>query len=135
MRALFFFLCSILCADAPRVRYEQKILTILDQRKWPQEEAWIEVQNPEHLVDLIQTHVIVGDAPIRAAAALTLARLAGQRPCRCKIDLTVQLFKKSFPGEPCLIADMDRILEALKGQGDLYRNVVETAEAIYKETI
>lgn len=132
--ALLFFCSSTLWGVSVRgVQYEKGTLQVLDQQKWPQTEEWIEVQTPEHLVALIQSHQVQGSQMISLAGLFSLAKLAEQRGCICRIKGAANLLKTSFPMETILTTYLDRVLAAVSEGANSHSAVIALAEAIYRE--
>lgn len=115
------------------LRHEENKLFILDQRKLPQEEQWVQCHNPFEMAEAIRTLAIRGAPLIGVAAALSLARYAEDAASSGELKEAALILRQARPTAINLMAAVDR---ACGGHTHLsVTSIVETAESIFDEDV
>jgi methylthioribose-1-phosphate isomerase len=109
---------------------EPGALRLLDQRLLPHEEAWVTVQDPEHMVELIKGLAVRGAPLIGVAAALAVAHHAARGASPEQLRAACARLRSARPTAVNLMAAVDRLLalEPLTAE-----RVISDAEAIFEE--
>ena len=104
--------------DSLSLRLEENKLFILDQQMLPDNEEWILVESPDHMIDIIKKLKVRGAPLIGVAAAMSLA-LWAQEPCNIEDFLKqAEALKDARPTAVNLMNAIDRLVEVAK-QTDL----------------
>jgi methylthioribose-1-phosphate isomerase len=106
-------------------------LEILDQRLLPDQEAWVEVRDHRHMVEIIKTLAVRGAPLIGVAAAMALAHAAsrGERDLRTvAADL-----RASRPTAVNLMWAIDRMLREASDLTEV--SLTRVAKAIFEEDV
>lgn len=115
--------------------YKDRTFFILDQRRLPVEETWMECSRADQVADAIKTLAVRGAPAIGIAAAygLALAAVSGGNALNEAADLLV----RSRPTAVNLEWAVKRVLAVANDHQskDLYTLVVAEAEAIWEEEI
>jgi methylthioribose-1-phosphate isomerase len=118
------------------LRVDEYKLKILDQQLLPFEEKWIEVQSPDHMVEIIQSLKVRGAPLIGVAAALSLATWACEkRPSEKEFLKEAEKLRASRPTAVNLMNALDRVVAAARGKENFYNEVYEKACEILEEDI
>ncbi|HEU4951011.1 MAG TPA: S-methyl-5-thioribose-1-phosphate isomerase [Holophagaceae bacterium] len=109
------------------LRYDGRILWVLDQTRLPQEEVWVDGSDPVHMVPLIRRLAVRGAPLIGVAAAASLACLA-ERGARPEIYEGARLaLRAARPTAVNLMWALDRMKDTA--------DPVAEAEAIFDEDV
>ena len=98
------------CLFALSLQFDKTGLRILDQRWLPDKEEWVHVQNPTHMVALIQSLAVRGAPLIGVAAALALADFAQRESDPVTLRATVHQLREARPTAVNLMWAMDRMV-------------------------
>ena len=110
-------------------------LSILDQQQLPGNEIWIEVENPDHMIEIIKNLKVRGAPLIGVAACLSLA-LWGQNQGDLKLfGKQADKLKKARPTAVNLMNNIDRILIAAKKSNKDPSVILDTAFKIFDEDV
>ena len=113
--------------------FENNTLRILDQRLLPDQEKWVVVESPDHMVMLIQGLAVRGAPLIGVSAALELARYAMHTPDTKQVQKAALQLREARPTAVNLMWAMDRMLrEAPKLDAE---TLLKTAKAIFDEDV
>ena len=96
------------------IQVKSNTLRILDQRRLPHEEVWIEVDSPLTLIPLIQSLAVRGAPLIGVSAAVSIGLLSINTPDSAEIIHWAGELRKARPTAVNLMNAMDRILAAAK---------------------
>jgi len=121
--------------DGFAIRYSNGDLTVLNQQKLPLEIEWIDVQNPDQMVEIITSLKVRGAPMIGIAAVLSLAQLTERGESRLGIEQAALLLKNSRPTAVNLAIYIQRVLKAMDESDDFRKAVLDTAKAIYYEDV
>lgn len=95
-------------------------LFVLDQQLLPFEEKWIEIESPEHMIEVIQKLKVRGAPLIGVAAALSLAVWSQKNnPTSQEFLQTVKALRNARPTAVNLMNAIDRVLAKTKQGVDL----------------
>jgi len=116
------------------LRYEDHRLYILDQRNLPHREDWVAVENPDHMVALIQGLAVRGAPLIGVSAALALAQFAMEKPRKLEqLQKVILQLREARPTAVNLMWAMDRMSREVPG-GEA-EQVERVAERIFLEDV
>ncbi len=110
------------------LRYDGKVLSVLDQRQLPLKEVWVEVTSVDHMVQLIKQLSVRGAPLIGVAAAVSLGQLAETDTDPEHLRLAASKLRNARPTAVNLMHAIDRMLNAIPA-------LVEEAEAIFDEDV
>src|SRR3990167_7857382 len=116
------------------LRVQNNVVTILDQQKLPHEEAWIDCQSPEHMVELIRSLKVRGAPLIGIAAAMALAQYAKAGADFYQIKEAAKQLRAARPTAVNLMHCIDRQLTALEETRNPH-SVVTIAEELFYEDV
>jgi methylthioribose-1-phosphate isomerase len=110
------------------LRWNGRSLSLLDQRRLPAEEIWLDYLDAPAVAEAIRTMVVRGAPAIGVAAAfgMALAALGGR-----DLDEAAEVLKRSRPTAVNLAWAVDR----MRAAGDDAARLVEEAEAIFREDV
>lgn len=94
------------------LRLNNNQLSILDQQLLPDQEVWVDVKNPDHMVEIIQSLKVRGAPLIGVAAALSLALWNQENSDRDQFLKQAQKLRESRPTAVNLMNALDRMLQA-----------------------
>ncbi len=114
--------------------FNGKSFLILDQTLLPQQEKWLECNNVQSLVEIIDRLAIRGAPAIGIAAAILLALLAERGCSREDLVLKAATLRASRPTAVNLGHYLDKLTEKIPSD-DYPDSVVRVAEEIYQEDI
>ena len=119
------------------LRWNGKVLSLLDQRLLPREEKWIECRTASEVADAIRTMVVRGAPAIGVSAAFGMA-MAAQRGD--DLQQAADELKRSRPTAVNLAWAVDRILEcggraAAMESGSIAAALQNEAETILREDV
>jgi len=126
---------SLGALDSPSIHYEKGSLSILDQQLLPGKEVWVQVDSPEHMVDIIRALKVRGAPLIGVSAALSLAQIAERGATVLEIEEKAKLLKSARPTAVNLATCIDRVLNAMRKSDQPQRAVVAEAQAIFLEDV
>jgi methylthioribose-1-phosphate isomerase len=110
------------------LRVEGNTLLILDQTRLPEEENWVTVESPEHMVAIIKDLKVRGAPLIGVAAAVSLANFAQKTNANSSEVMTAATaLRNSRPTAVNLMNALDRMLKS--------KNLTETATEIFYEDV
>ena len=99
------------------IRYAEKRLFILDQRKLPHREEWIECFSIEDMAECIRTLAVRGAPLIGVAAALSLLQLA-EKDCSFEnLSEAAEVLKRSRPTAVNLFFAIGEVISATRTKG------------------
>lgn len=114
--------------------YKDHQLWILDQRKLPHQESWNRIENPQQMIEAIQTLQVRGAPLIGVAAAITLADFAFSGASYNEILESQKALSLARPTAVNLMLAMKRMFQDLPKQN--YSSLlVERAEEIFDEDV
>ncbi len=114
--------------DSTALRYDGKVLWVLDQRALPLKEAWISCESIEHMVLLIQQLSVRGAPLIGVAAALALGQFAESGASAALLRVAAIKLRNSRPTAVNLMYAIDRLLGNMA-------DIPKTAEKIFEEDV
>lgn len=95
---------------ATAIRYDNKMIDVLDQHKLPHEEVWIKSHTPQDMVEIIRSLKVRGAPLIGLAAILSLAQLTENGASLNELIEAAELLKKARPTAVNLAACIDRVM-------------------------
>jgi methylthioribose-1-phosphate isomerase len=111
-------------------------LRVLDQRLLPDQEVWVDVKNPEHMVELIQGLAVRGAPLIGVAAALELACYAMSLKSSYSKNLVAEAAQKLRDARPTAVNLLWAIDRMLSHNPDLNPDsLFQTAVKIFEEDV
>lgn len=114
---------------------EGGVLRILDQRYLPDEERWVEVRDPDHAVEIIQSLAVRGAPLIGVFAAIALGIFASKQG-RTDVDLIRQTAAKLREARPTAVNLLWAIDRMLKENPNCDANgLMATAIEIFNEDV
>ncbi len=117
------------------LRLQNGKLSILDQQQLPGNEVWIEVENPDHMIQIIKELKIRGAPLIGVAACLSLALWSQNQENRKLFESQADKLKKARPTAVNLMNNIDRILIAAKKSSGDPSIILDTAFEIFDEDV
>ncbi|MBS0636817.1 MAG: S-methyl-5-thioribose-1-phosphate isomerase [Verrucomicrobia bacterium] len=131
--ALLFVTSPLFSAlESPSIRYNDGKLSILDQQLLPGTVEWVEVQSPEHMVEIIKALKVRGAPLIGVSAALALAQHAESGASTTELKEKAELLRAARPTAVNLAACIDRVLVSLQQSPEA---LIEEAKAIFLEDV
>lgn len=118
--------------DALSIRTRGGRLWLLDQRRLPQEERWIEASDPRDCAAAIQSLAVRGAPAIGVAAALSLACFAASGAGIEALNNAADLLRAARPTAVNLMAAVDRVRSVIPQGADA---VIAAAEALFDEDV
>ncbi len=116
------------------LKYEKNQLWILDQQLLPQQEQWIAVESPKHMVDIIKALKVRGAPLIGVAAAASLADWTQKTaPAIAEYKATALMLRESRPTAVNLMNAIDRMIPIYDGSNA--PAVITEAQAIFDEDV
>ncbi len=119
---------------ASSIKYQQGVLTVLDQYLLPHQQYWHVCKNVETMKELILTLKIRGAPLIGLGASLLIAHLAEQGMSQSELAIAIDELEATRPTAVNLMHCMAKLREALT-KTDFVAAVVTTAEQLFKEDI
>jgi methylthioribose-1-phosphate isomerase len=115
------------------LRYRPDYFEVLDQRKLPHEERWVQVTSPEDMILLIKTLAVRGAPLIGVAAALALGRYAAGGASVEDVERAAASLREARPTAVNLMHAIDRLVRVLGKRGP--KALLPEAEAIFQEDV
>ena len=109
---------------------EGKLLRLLDQRRLPEEESWLELDRPETVADAIRDMAVRGAPAIGVAAGYGAAfsmRSGGGRPAADRFEAARTLLAATRPTAVNLFAALDRMAAAFATAAQRPEEQIEAA--------
>ena len=97
--------------------YIDNQLSILDQRKLPQVEEWINIHSPDHMGEIIKTLAVRGAPLIGVAAALALAQFACHTPDEVAMMAAARKLQNVRPTAVNLKYCVNEVIQAWRENG------------------
>ncbi len=110
-------------------------LAILDQQLLPDQEVWIVVESPDHMVEIIKNLKVRGAPLIGVAAALSLAFWAQADVTSEAYRAEAEKLRASRPTAVNLMNALDRMLEVAKSSDMDKATILQTAMQICREDV
>ena len=114
--------------------YDGVTLFILDQTQLPHEENWLECNDVETLIAMIQCLAIRGAPAIGISASILVALLAEKGISRQELVAETQKLLSARPTAVNLRNNLEHVLLAMKND-DYPLSVIDAAETIYQEDL
>lgn len=115
------------------LKYDGKVLSILDQTRLPGEEVWMESPSPETMVPIIRELKVRGAPLIGVAAAVQMGLMAEQGTTQGAFEKALMNLREARPTAVNLMNMLDRILTVSREQG--LQAVPAEAQAIFEEDV
>jgi methylthioribose-1-phosphate isomerase len=116
------------------LKVEREKLWILDQTRLPDQELWLEGDDPRLMIGHIQRLAVRGAPLIGVAAALSLARLGESGASAMELEAAYASLREARPTAVNLMWAMDRMKSAMD-KGASVADLVREAEAIFEEDV
>jgi methylthioribose-1-phosphate isomerase len=110
-------------------------LSILDQQLLPDQEVWVLVESPDHMVEIIKNLKVRGAPLIGVAAALSLALWTEEETSFESYREQAEKLRASRPTAVNLMNALDRMLEVGQSQGMNLQAIRAKAESLFNEDV
>lgn len=110
-------------------------LFVLDQQMLPDQEDWLEVKNPQHMVEIIKDLKVRGAPLIGVAASLSLALSVDTETSFEEFSANAELLRESRPTAVNLMNALDRMVTVAEAEEMNKEKIVEKAVEIYDEDV
>lgn len=110
-------------------------LLILDQQMLPDNEVWIGVENPDHMIQIIKDLKVRGAPLIGVAAGLSLALWSQKKPKLPAFLQEAEKLREARPTAVNLMYAIDRLIEIAESSDANPEAILQTAFAIYDEDV
>ena len=117
------------------LKVESNELFILDQQLLPDEELWISVESPAHMIDIIKKLKVRGAPLIGVAAAMALAFSCNEKTTWQEYKKTAEDLRASRPTAVNLMNALDRMLEAAEKSNMDQKAIEEMAITLFEEDV
>lgn len=117
------------------LKFVDQQLFILDQQLLPDQEVWIQVESPDHMVDIIKQLKVRGAPLIGVAAALSLGVWAQQANSLTEYRSEAQKLRDSRPTAVNLMNALDRMLEVAEITQFDKTKILDKAVEIFQEDV
>lgn len=117
------------------IRYENRMIYVLDQQKLPHEEVWVQSNTPQEMVEIIRSLKVRGAPLIGVAAVLALAQLAEKGASLHEIREAAEQLKNARPTAVNLAACVDRVIGAALNAQNYPSVLVEAVREIFDEDV
>ncbi len=118
---------------ATSIRYQQGLLSVLDQHQLPHQEQWIPCDNADSMIAMIKKLQIRGAPLIGIGASLLLAHLAEQGLGSDKLRIEAERLRAARPTAVNLMNCIDRMLATLESEGPA--GLSDCAEKLFEEDV
>src|SRR5687768_3276385 len=92
------------------LKYDGKVLSILDQTRLPGEEVWMDSPTPETMVPIIRELKVRGAPLIGVAAAVQMGLMAEQGTTQAAFEKALMNLREARPTAVNLMNMLDRLL-------------------------
>ncbi|MCJ8275591.1 MAG: S-methyl-5-thioribose-1-phosphate isomerase [Bdellovibrionales bacterium] len=116
-----------------KVQNEQ--LLILDQQLLPDQEKWVLVESPTHMIDIIKKLKVRGAPLIGVAAAMSLAMWCEESTTIDEYKQTAEALRASRPTAVNLMNALDRMIEVAEQSQMSLSMIRELAVTIFEEDV
>lgn len=121
--------------SALSLKTEKGQLFILDQQLLPDEELWILVESPDHMIDIIKKLKVRGAPLIGVAAALSLALSVTDKTSLEEFKKTAESLRASRPTAVNLMNALDRMIKAAEQSQMDKAEIIKMAETLFEEDV
>ena len=117
------------------LRLKEGKLFVLDQQLLPDDELWILVQDPDHMIQLIKDLKVRGAPLIGVAASLSLALWSQDQEHWEQIEVQANKLRQARPTAVNLMNNMDRMIATWKKANKTPLALLEKAFEIFNEDV
>lgn len=110
-------------------------LRVLDQRQLPDVEKWLEVENPDHMVKLIEGLAVRGAPLIGVAAAMSLAAYSLTESNETSLREAARKLRNARPTAVNLAWAIDRVLDVSSKAALTPAHICKSAVEIFHEDV
>lgn len=121
--------------EALSLKVENQKLLILDQQLLPDQETWVQVENPDHMIQIIKDLKVRGAPLIGVAATLSLALWArNEKELSVFLEMAEKL-KDARPTAVNLMNAIDRLIAVAKETQLNHESIISMAEEIFDQDV
>ena len=121
--------------EALSLKVKNDELFILDQQLLPDEELWVKVESPNHMIDIIKKLKVRGAPLIGVAASMALALWCKEDTSFEDYQNTAEALRASRPTAVNLMNALDRMLEVGQQSQMSLVTIQSLAEKIFNEDV